>query len=326
MKNRKALIIGVSGQDGAYLSKFLLEKGYTVWGSSRDAQVSRFHNLHRLGVRDRVEVTSMSLNDFRSVIQVLSKIAPDEIYNLAGQTSVGLSFEQPVETFESITLGTLNLLEALRFLKLNTRLFNASSSECFGNTNGDAATEATPFRPRSPYAVAKAAAFWQTANYREAYGLFTSSGILFNHESPLRPSRFVTQKIVMGACRIAAGKQDKLELGNIDIQRDWGWAPDYVEAIWLIVQQEEPEDFIISTGNTHSLKTFIKLVFSQLGLHWQDHVILKPEYYRPTDILVSRSNPAKAKEKLGWVSRHSLDDVARLMVRAELEWVEKNRA
>ena len=324
MTKKKALIIGVSGQDGAYLSKFLLEKGYAVWGTSRDAQVSSFYNLHRLCVRDRVEVTSMSLNDFRSVIQVLSKIRPDEIYNLAGQTSVGLSFEQPVETFESITLGTLNLLEALRFLQLNARLFNASSSECFGNTNGEAATEETPFRPRSPYAVAKAAAFWQTANYREAYGLLASSGILFNHESPLRPSRFVTQKIVLGACEIAAGRQDKLELGNIDIQRDWGWAPDYVEAIWLILQQREPEDFIISTGKTHSLKTFIQLVFSQVGLDWQDHVILTPEYYRPTDILVSRSNPSKAKEKIDWASRHSLEDVARLMVRAELDRVEKN--
>jgi GDPmannose 4,6-dehydratase len=187
------------------LTKFLLDKGYEIWGTSRDAQVASFANLHQLGLRDRVQVKSMSLNDFRSVIQVLSKIAPDEIYNLAGQTSVGLSFDQPVETFESITLGTLNLLEALRFLQMETKLFNASSSECFGNTNGEAATEKTPFRPRSPYAVAKAAAFWQTANYREAYGLFTSSGILFNHESPLRPARFVTKKIVAAACRIALG-------------------------------------------------------------------------------------------------------------------------
>lgn len=315
---KKALIIGISGQDGAYLTKFLLDKGYEIWGTSRDAQISPFTNLHRLGLRDRVQVTSMSLNDFRSVIQVLSKIAPDEIYNLAGQTSVGLSFDQPVETFESITLGTLNLLEALRFLQMETKLFNASSSECFGNTNGEAATETTPFRPRSPYAVAKAAAFWQTANYREAYGLFTSSGILFNHESPLRPARFVTQKIVAAACRIALGDQDELALGNIDIQRDWGWAPDYVESMWMILQQKQPEDFVISTGKTNSLKVFIHLVFSHLGLDWQNHVRFKSEYFRPTDILISRSNPSKAKEKLGWQSSHSIKDIANMMVSAEM--------
>jgi GDPmannose 4,6-dehydratase len=317
-KTKKALVIGISGQDGAYLTRFLLDKGYDVWGTSRDAQICPFTNLYRLGVRDRVQVKSMSLNDFRSVIQVLSRIAPDEIYNLAGQTSVGLSFDQPVETFESITLGTLNLMEALRFLQMEARLFNASSSECFGNTNGEAATEETPFRPRSPYAVAKAAAFWQTSNYREAYGLFTSSGILFNHESPLRPERFVTRKIVSGACRIAQGQQDELALGNIDIQRDWGWAPDYVEAMWLTLQQKEPEDYIISTGETHSLKDFIQIIFSYLGLNWQKHVHFRSEFFRPTDILISRSHPAKAEEKLGWKAQHGITDIVRMMVEAEL--------
>ncbi|MDB9484495.1 GDP-mannose 4,6-dehydratase, partial [Dolichospermum circinale CS-537/05] len=199
---KKALICGVSGQDGAYLAQFLLNQGYTVCGTSRDAQISPFQNLVYLGIKDQVKLESMSLTDFRSVLQILTKIQPDEIYNLAGQTSVGLSFGQPVETLESIATGTLNLLEAIRFLGAAIKVYNAGSSECFGDTGNIAAEETTPFRPRSPYAVAKATAFWEVANYREAYGLFACSGILFNHESPLRPERFVTQKIVATACRI----------------------------------------------------------------------------------------------------------------------------
>ena len=231
---KKALICGVSGQDGAYLAQLLLNEGYEVWGTSRDAQISSFRNLDVLGIKEQVKLVSMSLTDFRSVLQVLTRSQPDEVYNLAGQTSVGLSFEQPVETLESIATGTLNLLEAIRleairFLGASIRFYNASSSECFGDTGGQAADENTPFRPRSPYAVAKAAAFWEVANYREAYGLFACSGILFNHESPLRPERFVTQKIVASACRIAKGSNEILSLGNIEIRRDWGWgwAPEY---------------------------------------------------------------------------------------------------
>jgi GDPmannose 4,6-dehydratase len=237
---KTALICGISGQDGAYLAQLLLSKGYNVCGTSRDAQVSSFSNLVKLGIRDRVKLESVALNDFRSVLQVLTKIQPDEVYNLAGQTSVSLSFEQPVETLESIATGTLNLLESMRFFNKPIKFYNAGSSECFGDTNGEAATESTPFRPRSPYAVAKAAAFWEVANYREAYNLFACSGILFNHESPLRPERFVTQKIVSTACRIAAGSSEKLLLGNIEIERDWGWAPEYVEAMYLMLQQDEP--------------------------------------------------------------------------------------
>jgi GDPmannose 4,6-dehydratase len=315
---KKALIIGISGQDGSYLSKFLLEKGYEIWGTSRDAQISSFRNLHYLGLREQVSVESMSLNDFRSVIQVLSKIMPDEIYNLAGQTSVGLSFEQPVETFESITIGTLNLLEALRFLKLPSRLYNASSSECFGNTNGDVATEQTPFQPRSPYAAAKAAAFWQTANYREAYSIFACSGILFNHESPLRPKRFVTRKIVKTAVDIAAGRASALQLGNIDIARDWGWAPEYVEAMWLMLQQEQPEDYIVATGKTYCLREFVQQVFAFLDLNWHKYTSSDAELLRPTDILVSRAEPSKAKSILGWEANYDMIDVARMMVDAEL--------
>ena len=208
---KKALIIGISGQDGSYLANFLLNKNYEVYGTSRDADLSTFSGLKKLSIRDKVKLSSMSLIDFRSVMQTILQIMPDEIYNLAGQSSVGLSFLQPVETLESISIGTLNILEVLRFHKLPTRFYNASSSECFGDTKGKAANEETPFMPRSPYAVAKATAYWQVANYRDAYNLFACSGILFNHESPLRPKRFVTKKIIESACRIAKGKKEKLQ-------------------------------------------------------------------------------------------------------------------
>lgn len=241
-KKKLALICGISGQDGAYLARLLLEKGYEVHGTARDAQMSTFYNLQLLGVKDQITFHSMALNDFRSVLQALTKVQPDEIYNLAGQSSVGLSFDQPVETLESISVGTLNLLEAIRFLDRPIKLYNAGSSECFGNTDGQPANEETPFRPRSPYAVAKATAFWEVANYREAYNLFACTGILFNHESPLRPERFVTQKIIKSVCRIAAGSNEKLHLGNISIARDWGWAPEYVEAMWLMLQQDRAVD------------------------------------------------------------------------------------
>lgn len=313
-KPKKALIVGVSGQDGAYLAKFLLGKGYEVYGTSRDAQTSSFRNLGRLGIRDRVHTESMAPNDFRSVLQTLVKVDPDELYNLAGQSSVGLSFQQPVETLESISIGTLNFLEVIRFLERPIRFYNAGSSECFGDTGGAAADEMTPFRPRSPYAVAKAAAFWEVANYREAYGLFVCSGILFNHESPLRPERFVTRKIVASACRIAGGSEEILRLGDISIARDWGWAPEYVEAMWLMLQQDQPDDFVIATGQTHTLEEFAACVFSSLGLDWREHVVTKPSLFRPTDISVSRGNPAKARERLGWLAQYRMADVVKMMV------------
>jgi GDPmannose 4,6-dehydratase len=316
---KKALICGISGQDGAYLAKLLLEKGYSVCGTSRDAQMSTFNNLTRLGIRDSVKLESMSLNDFRSVLQVLAKIKPDEVYNLAGQTSVGLSFEQPVETLESIATGTLNLLEAIRFTGGKIKLYNASSSECFGDTGGKAAEESTPFHPRSPYAVAKATAFWEVANYREAYDLFACSGILFNHESPLRPQRFVTQKIVSIACRIAAGSPEKLQLGDISVQRDWGWAPEYVEAMYLMLQQSEPDDYVIATGESHALKEFVAQAFATLGLDWEEHTVIDTSLYRPTEIALGKGNPAKAKEKLGWQAKYKMHDVVKMMVEARQE-------
>jgi len=311
---RKALICGISGQDGSYLSRLLLEKGYEVHGSARDAQVASFANLSRLGIHDQICFHSMALNDFRSVLQVLVNVQPDEIYNLAGQSSVGLSFDQPVETLESISVGTLNLLEAIRFMKLQTRLYNAGSSECFGNTGGQPADENTPFRPRSPYAVAKATAFWEIANYREAYNLYASTGILFNHESPLRPERFVTQKIVRSACRIAGGADEKLKLGNIEIARDWGWAPEYVEAMWMILQQEKADDFVIATGETNRLEDFVAEVFRCVGLDWRDHVESDASLLRPSEIMVSRANPEKSARILGWQATYVMKDVAKMMV------------
>jgi len=306
---RRALICGVSGQDGSYLARLLLDKGYEVWGTSRDAQAMTFSNLSRLGILGRVRTLSMAVNDFRSVLQTITSSEPDEIYNLSGQSSVGLSFEQPVETLESIAIGTLNLLEAIRFLKRPARFYNAGSSECFGDIEAGAADEATPFHPRSPYAVAKVTAHGLVANYREAYGLFACTGILFNHESPLRPERFVTQKIVRAAARIANGGSDKLRLGNLEIYRDWGWAPDYVTAMWLMLQQNVAEDFVIATGRTVSLQYFVEKAFAHFGLDWQRYVESDSSLLRPSDIRFGRANPAKAARLLGWQHRLDVDGV-----------------
>lgn len=311
---KTALICGVSGQDGTYLAKLLLEKGYLVYGGARDAQMSPFNNLKRIGIFDSVKHVSININDFRSVLQTIHKIEPDEIYNLAGQSSVGLSFEQPVETLESVSIGTLNLLEAIRFIGRSVRFYNAGSGECFGDTGSESATEITPFRPRSPYGVAKAAAFWQVANYREAYSIHASTGILFNHESPLRPERFVTQKIVATACRIANGSGEILQLGNIDIARDWGWAPDYVVAMWKMLQQDDPDDYVIATGQTNKLSDFIEAVFKTLGLEWEKYVSVDRCLFRPTDISAGYADPSKAFSRLNWRAQHKMVQVAQLMV------------
>ena len=313
MKDKTALICGISGQDGSYLARLLLEKGDSVVGTSRDAQLSDFGNLRKLHVRDSVVLASMAVTDFRSVLNIISKHQPSEIYNLAGQSSVGLSFEQPVETLDSISIGTLNLLECIRFLNKDIRFYNAGSSECFGDTGSAAAHEATPFRPRSPYAVAKAAAFWQTANYREAYGIFACSGILFNHESPLRAERFVTQKIIRSVQRIANGSKERLRLGRLDIRRDWGWAPEYVDAMWRMLQQKSAEDFIVATGETCSLQDFVETAFSGAGLDWRDHLDLDSALARPTDIDCSRGNPGLASEKLDWRAQTNMKGVVENM-------------
>ena len=315
---KRALIFGISGQDGAYLASLLLQKGYEVHATSRDAEMSTFTSLAALGIRGCITLHSAVLTDFRSTLQVIARVSPDEIYNLAGQSSVGLSFQQPVETLESIATATLNVLEVLRFLGGGIRFYNAGSSECFGDTSGAAASESTQFCPKSPYGVAKAAAFWEVANYRESYSLYACSGILFNHESLLRPARFVTRKIAMAAARIAMGSHESLTLGDLSIRRDWGWAPEYVEAMWTMLQQPEPDDYVIATGQQGSLIDFVGHVFSSLGLDWERHVRQDKTLYRPSEIRAGFGCPEKAAKKLGWSARTYMPEVAARMALGEL--------
>lgn len=314
IENKSALICGISGQDGCYLAQLLLSKGYVVWGSSRDAQGSSFTNLRKFSIFDKVKVLSMVPEDFRSVLVALKQSTPDEIYFLAGQSSVGLSFEQPAETIQSSVIGTLNMLEACRMFNREIRLYHAGSSECFGDTQGQAANEGTPFNPRSPYAVAKASAFWLVNNYREAYELFACTGMLFNHESPLRPTRFVTQKIVQAAKRIGDGSDEMLHLGRLDISRDWGWAPEYVDAMWRMLQLDKPDDFVIATGETHSLEDFVAHAFKLQGLKWQEHVVQDHTLFRPTDLLINRADPSKAKKVLNWQAQMTMHQVIEKMM------------
>jgi GDPmannose 4,6-dehydratase len=317
MTGRSALIIGATGQDGAYLARHLLGLGYRVHGSSRDAETSSRANLRRLGIEAQVTLHSVAPNDFRSVMQTVAASQPDEIYNLAGQSSVGLSFQQPAETLESIAVATLNMLEVVRLVARNARLYNACSSECFGDLGGVAADESTGFRPLSPYATAKSTAHWLVENYRRAYDLYACSGILFNHESPLRPERFVTRKIIAAAVRIADGSGETLQLGNLAIWRDWGWAPDYVDAMHRMLQQPTPEDFVIATGESHSLEDFTAAAFEAVGLDWRRHVAVDRALYRRAEIMHNLGNPAKAAEKLGWRATLRMRDVVAAMVAAE---------
>ena len=311
---KKALIAGVTGQDGAYLAKHLLGLGYHVFGTSRDAQACNTYRLEKLGVLEDISLLSLAPNDFRSVLKTLTSTAPDEIYNLAGQTSVGLSFDQPVECMESIAGGTLNFLEALRYLDLQCRFFSAGSSECFGDTGSESALEESAFRPCSPYAVAKSAAFWQVASYREAYNIHCCTGMLANHESPLRPSRFVTQKIVTTVKLIKAGNQKVLRLGNLDIWRDWGWAPEYVKAMHLMLQRESPSDMIIATGITNSLRDFVDMAFAACGLDSANYLQIDDDLFRPSDLKYSSVNPKRINEVLGWKATLGLSEIVERML------------
>lgn len=316
--SKTALIAGVTGQDGAYLAHHLLGYGYQVVGTSRDALMCDSSRLERLGIVDDVEIVSLAPTDFRSVLKVVSGIEPDEIYNLAGQTSVGLSFEQPVECMESISVATLNLLEVIRYLGDGIRFFSAGSSECFGDIGDTPATEDTPLKPRSPYAVAKAAAFWQVATYREAYGMFACTGMLANHESPLRPKRFVTQKVIDAVRSIHAGKQEKLQLGNLDVWRDWGWAPDYVKAMHLMLQAQAPRDYLIASGATTSLRQFVEFAFDVAGLEIHNHLESVDAYRRPADLSYSAMDPSLIKQELGWSSSKSVKEIVGKMYSDDL--------
>jgi GDPmannose 4,6-dehydratase len=305
----RTLIAGVTGQDGAYLAQHVLARGDEVVGTTRDAASADRSRLRALGIDDRLKVVSMLPADYRSVLRIVADVRPHEIYFLAGQTSVGLSFDQPVEAIESIATGILNVLEAIRFVDPTIRLFNAGSSECFGDTGHTPANENTAFRPLSPYAVAKACAHNLVSNYRIAYGLYACTGILFNHESPLRPTRFVTQKIVHGARDIAAGKLNKLSLGNLDVSRDWGWAPEYAQVMAMMLAQDVAEDFVIATGRTVSLSYFVERVFRNFGLDWKDCVASDPSLKRPSDIAYGAGDPRLIEKKLGWKAQFDVDHV-----------------
>lgn len=315
---KTALIAGITGQDGAYLAHHLLDLDYRVVGTSRDSQICDTSRLKRLNIVNDIELVSLAPNDFRSVLKVVSSIKPVEIYNLAGQTSVGLSFEQPVECMDSISGATINLLEVIRYLDQDIRYFSAGSSECFGDIGEKAATEETPLHPRSPYAVAKSASFWQVSTYRDAYGMFACTGILANHESPLRPKRFVTQKIVDGVKSIRAGTQDKLQLGNLEVWRDWGWAPDYVKAMHLMLQAEKPKDYLIASGTTSSLRSFVENAFEIAGLESKFHLSSIETLKRPADLSYSAMDPSRIQRELGWASKRTTQEIVKKMYEESL--------
>ncbi len=320
---KRALITGVTGQDGAYLSKFLLEMNYEAYGIVRNSIDLNLKNLKLIGIENNVKLLPGNLLDLSNAIRILENIEPNEIYNLASQSSVGVSFEQPIGTIEFNVLSTINLLEAMRILRLKSKFYQASSSEMYGKVNELPVTEETALHPVSPYAISKAAAHWITANYREAYDLSCCSGILFNHESVLRGKNFVTKKIISTAVRIKKGSGEKLKLGNIEVQRDWGYAPEYVKAMWIMLQQHDLTDYIIASGEAHSLREFIELVFGYLGLKWEEHVILEKSLYRPSDIEIIYGNPAKAKANLAWEYHISFDELIVLLLDEELRLLEE---
>lgn len=311
--SKTALICGVSGQDGAYLAHLLLTKRYNVIGTSRDISKNSFLNLEKLDIKSKIITISMNFDDIKNIIKILDKYEPVEIYNLSGQSSVSLSFAQPAEAFKSISLAQLNLLEAVRVCNRNIRIFNAGSGEVFGDTGCEPANEETPFKPRSPYAVAKANGYWKVANYREVYDIFACTGLLFNHESSLRQQQFVTQKIISGAKQIASGNLNSIVLGNLNIVRDWGWAPEYVEAMWLMLQNPCPGDYIIATGTSSCLREFTEKILNHFGLKFDDHVQIDNSLFRPVDIKTVRADPSKAKNQLGWKSKVTLDELIKKM-------------
>ena len=321
---RRALITGITGQDGSYLAELLLEKGYEVHGLVRRASTFNTERIEHLyqdphEPNPRLILHYGDLTDGTALSNLILTVEPDEIYNLGAQSHVRVSFDQPLYTVDVDALGTIRILEAARLLQVRheVRVYQASSSEMFGKVCETPQRETTPFHPRSPYACAKVFSFHQTVNYREAYGLFACNGILFNHESPRRGETFVTRKITRAATRIREGLQDKLYLGNLDAKRDWGFARDYVEAMWLMLQQDEPEDFVIATGESHSIREFLELTFDRLGLKWQDHVAIDARYFRPAEVDLLHGDATKAREQLGWTPRTSFRELVHLMVDAD---------
>jgi len=316
---KTALITGITGQDGSYLAEFLLEQGYRVVGMVRRSSTENFSRIQHL--TDRVEIVQGDLLDQYSLIALLQTYRPAEVYNLAAQSFVPTSWNQPVLTGEFTALGVTRVLEAVRLVDPSIRFYQASSSEMFGKVRETPQTEETSFYPRSPYGVAKVYGHWITVNYRESYDLFACSGILFNHESPRRGLEFVTRKVTYNVARIELGLADKLSLGNLDSQRDWGYAAEYVQAMWLMLQQDTPDDYVVATGETHAVQELVEIAFSHVGRKWQDHVVIDPALVRPAEVDLLLGDPSKARHMLGWEPKTSFDGLVRMMVDADIALV-----
>jgi GDPmannose 4,6-dehydratase len=315
---KRALITGITGQDGAYLAKFLVEKGYKVYGGYRRSSTRNFWRLHYLDVKKDIELVPLDLLDQTSIMEAIKKSEPDEIYNLAAQSFVGVSFESAIATGEISGLGVTRILDSIRFINPHIKFYQASTSEMFGNAS-QPQSETTPFEPASPYAAAKLYGHWVNKNYREGYNMFTCSGILFNHESPIRGIDFVTKKITDGVARIKMGYNKELFLGNLDAKRDWGFAGDYVEAMWMMMQHNKPDDYVVATGESHSVKEFCEEAFSVAGLNYDDYVKVDKQFYRPVDVNYLLGDPAKIKTTLGWKPKVSFKELVKMMVEADLE-------
>jgi len=317
--HKRAFITGVTGQDGSYLAELLLEKGYKVYALRRRTSIPILDNIAH--IQDEIEFIEGDLLDLGSLIRAIQIAKPDEVYNLAAQSFVGSSWDQPILTGQVTALGVANMLEAVRIAKPDARFYQASSSEMFGKVQEVPQRETTPFHPRSPYGVAKVYGHWITVNYRESYGMFACSGILFNHESPRRGIEFVTRKVTDGVARIKLGLQNELRLGNLDARRDWGFAGDYVKAMWLMLQQDEPDDYVVATGETHSVQELVEIAFRHVGLDWRDHVVVDEKYVRPAEVDLLIGDASKAREKLGWRQEASFEELVRMMVDSDLERV-----
>ena len=321
---KKALITGITGQDGSYLADFLLEQGYCVHGMVRRTSTINFDRIQH--IQDDIELVQGDLLDQVSLIDILHELEPDEVYNLAAQSFVPTSFKQPVLTGEFTALGVTRILDAIRLVDPSIRFYQASSSEMFGKVQEVPQTERTPFYPRSPYGVAKLYGHWITVNYRESYNLFACSGILFNHESPRRGLEFVTHKVTHGVARIKLGMQDNLHLGNLEARRDWGYAGDYVRAMWLMLQQEAPDDYVVASGETHSVRELCEVAFKHVGLNYEDYVIVDPKFFRPAEVDLLVGEPSKAKEKLDWCPTVSFEELICMMVDSDMEALQTSPA
>lgn len=323
---KTALITGIMGQDGAYLAEFLLKKGYKVIGLNVRRSTPCLWRLEYLGVEDKVQLVEGDILDLSSLCRLLTKCEPHEVYNLAAQSFVGTSWQQPILTAQVTGMGVLNVLEAIRLVNKDIKFYQASSSEMFGKAQAERQSETTPFYPRSPYGIAKLFGHWMTKNYRQSHDMFACSGILCNHESPLRGIEFVTRKVTDGVARIKLGLQQELRLGNIDAKRDWGFAGDYVQAMWMMLQQDTADDYVIATGVTNTVRRMCEIAFSHVGLDYNEHIVIDPDLYRPAEVDLLLGDPSKAKAKLGWVSKTTLEELITMMVDADIKRLSNNES